>query len=313
MKVTVLSPTQGGPCTWAKNLVYFLNSHTITANHVFDVKGLILSPFFRGTDIIHAAVPVFHSIWGKPIVLTIKGDFFREKRTWKIPYRLAIKNADVITTPSIFLKNKLNLRDAHVIPNAIYAQNYEMTDYSDGSTIDLITVTNFAFKDKSEGVLNILKNIEEIRKSTDKKISYTVVGGGPFLQGVINAARDSKISVQFTGHVSKPGVLLQKSDIFVYDSLHDNFPNVILEAMASGLPVITNNVGAVEEMIDRDSSGFIAADNEEYQKFLFRLISDPALRETTGREARKTAGEKFDWNRIGSQYITIYEDLLSSS
>ena len=55
-----------------------------------------------------------------------------------------------------------------------------------------------------------------------------------------------------------------KNDLFLYYSVHDNFPIAILEAMALGLPVVTNDVGAVREMIRPGENGYITVSEEDY-------------------------------------------------
>lgn len=313
MKVQILSPTQGGPFFWAKNLAKILQSSTIDARHIFSVKDLLLSPGIRDADIIHAAIPLFYSLFKKPIVLTVKGDIFLERAIWKLPYLLAIKNADVITTPSHFLKERLDLKDAFVIPNAVFSQDYRMAVHGNRSAINLITVTNFAFRDKSEGILDIIRILERVQKSTDKKIAFTVVGGGPHLANVMKSARESSIPLRFTGFLPHPQEELEKSDIFLYHSPHDNFPHVFLEAMASGLPVVTNAVGAADEIIDSGNTGFITKCDDDYEEIVTKLTSDPSLRAKQGKNARTRVETCFDWHCVVPEYISIYTNLLSSS
>lgn len=312
-KINVLTPPRlGGPFYWAQNLVKLLNSKGITSQHIYRMNDLFVSPFYQNADIIHAALPMSFRLWKKKYVFTIKGDYSIERRRWRFLNSLAIIKADIVTTPSIFLKKKLQLKDAIVIPNAIFSNEYFPVNHTEKNKLNLVTVTNFVFKDKSNGILNIIKNIEELQKSTEKQINYTVVGGGPYLQNVIKSTQNAKIPVLFTGFIHNPKTVLQQSDIFVYYSIHDNFPNVFLEAMASGLPIVTNCVGAVDEIIETNKSGFIAINEEEYQKNLQTLISDHKLRELIGKNARRRIEEKFDWDSIILQYISIYENLISS-
>ncbi len=312
-RVNVITPPRlGGPFYWAKNLVKLLNDKGITSHHVYEIKDLIAAPFCQDADIVHAALPIGIRFWKKKFVFTVKGDYSVEKLRWRGLNSLAVKNADIVTTPSEYLKKRLDLADAHVIPNAIFSEKYRMVDHKDSSDLNLITVTNFAFRDKSEGVLNIIRLLEGLQKSTDKKITFTIVGGGPYCSHVMKAAQGSRIPLRFTGFISNPRTELEKSDIFLYHSPHDNFPNVFLEAMASGLPVVTNAVGASAEIIDSGKTGFIATDDENYQEIVLKLISDTSLRAEQGKNARTRVETHFDWNCIVPEYIAIYTDLLSS-
>ena len=80
--------------------------------------------------------------------------------------------------------------------------------------------------------------------------------------------------------------------------------------MACGLPVVTNNVGAVTEMIEDKKDGFVANDDDSYSQCLLNLISSPTLRARIGNESRKTIETKFNWKNIVDQYIGIYNQLL---
>lgn len=310
--VNVLTPPRlGGPFYWAQNLVKLLNFNGIQSLHKYNYKDLITSPFYQNADIIHAALPLAFKVWKQKLVFTIKGDYLIEKRRWRYMNALTQKTADAITTPSQFLKERLNISDAIIIPNAIFSNDYLPVVHEEKTKINLVTVTNFSFRDKSEGIIKIIEVLEDIKKTTDMEIIYTVVGGGPYLQKVIKKSQNSQLSIKYTGFIPNPSTVLQQSDIFIYHSIHDNFPNVFLEAMASGLPIITNNVGAVAEIIESNESGFIASERDVYFNTLLELISNHNERRRIGNNARKRAEENYDWNRILPQYISLYNTLIS--
>ena len=311
MKVNILSPVhRGGPYNWASDLVFMLNKKGIKAKWIHNLKNILISLFYQDADVIHTVVPLTYRLWVKPVVLTVKGDYTIEKRKWRLLYPLAIKKADIVTTPSHFLKQRLNLDDAVVIPNAIFPDRFKIVKHFEKEIINLVTVTNFGFRDKAEGVLNIVKILEKVKKSTDNKINYTIIGGGAYLEQIKEKTKEYDTNVKFTGFLNDPKEVLETSDIFVYYSIHDNFPNSILDGMASGLPVITNNVGAVPEIIESERDGYVAEYDEDYQEYFLNLVEDYKLREKIGQNARKTVEEKFDWKKVVNEYISIYENLM---
>lgn len=301
---------KGGPYNWGRDLAIMLNKRNIEAKHRHALKNLLFSPIYQDVDLIHTGLPLSYRLWRKPVVLTIKGDYSIEKRKWRHLYPIAIKKADIVTTPSQFLKQRLNLDDAVVIPNAIFPERFRPAKHSEKNVINLVTITKFYFKDKAEGVLNILNILSEVKKSTDKEINYTIVGGGHYLEQIKEKTRGYNMKVKFTGFLDNPKEVLEASDIFVYYSIHDNFPNAILEAMASGLPVVTNNVGAVHEIIKSGKDGKVAECDNDYQEYLLNLVDDYKLRMKMGQNARKTVEEKFDWNKVIDDYISIYDDII---
>jgi len=220
---------------------------------------LYLSPLFPGAEIVHTTVPFPFKLWQRPMVLTIKGDYTIEQNIWQRFYPKTIAQAHAITVPSHYLKQRLGLEDAQVIPNALFPERFTTVQHGAKEQLNLVSVMSFYFQDKVEGLPKIANIVSKIQNHHSK---YTVIGGGAYLSAVKNQVADTKVDVNFTGFLADVRPHLTNSDIFLYYSHHDNFPNVILEAMASGLPVITNNVGAVSEIIDNGENGYIAENNE---------------------------------------------------
>ena len=88
-------------------------------------------------------------------------------------------------------------------------------------------------------------------------------------------------------------------------------PNVILEAMASGLPIISNSVGAMAEMIESGETGFIIDDLDSWEPIIRSMIKDQRLRKEMGLKARKRIEDKFDWETILPTYLSLYKQLCS--
>jgi len=244
------------------------------------------------------------------MLLTVKGDYRIERPIWRKLYPIAIKKAGRVTVPSIFLRDALGLSQAIVIPNAIDVQKYKPHQQRPGEILELLTVTKFWFQGKAEGVISMARNIKVAMQGSSRPYHLTVLGEGPFLQTVSSQVRRLGIPVTFVGSAS-PQPYYEKSDIFLYNSLHDNMPNAVLEAMASGLPIISNAVGAVPEMLIHGVSGLIANDDDEYADCLRSLVTDESLHHNVGIAARQAATERFSWTVILPQLIAVYDALLS--
>lgn len=228
-----------------------------------------------------------------------------------MPYKKAVEKADIITVPSVFLKEKLNLENAVVIPNAVLAKDFNLVEHKEKDTLKLITVTRFHFLEKAKGVLNLIKIINKVKKKIEQEIKYVVIGGGPYLNTIKKDIKNKNLNfkIDFTNEIKEPKNILEDSDIFLYYSEHDNFPYVLLEAMACGLPLITNKFGAVNEFIENKICGFVAENEKIYIKYLIELLTDWKLRRNIGDNARKSIEEKNNWNSIIEKYIEIYQNL----
>jgi len=310
MRVNILTPPRlGGPFYWARDLANSLNERGVKSKHIYQLRKLLLSPLYESADIVHTTVPFPFKLWKKPTVLTILGDYTIERNMWQRFYPKTIAEAKVITVPSQHLKQKLGLEKAAVIPNVVFPERFKPAQHRARDELNLVTVMNFYFPDKVKGLRNI---IDILNKIQNPRIKYTIIGGGRYLDAIKHQIGGTKVDVSFTGFLPDPKPVLAASDIFLYYSYHDAFPIAILEAMASGLPIITNNVGAVSEIIDNGENGYIAQSDKNYLEHLLNLVADPELRSKVGLKARQTVEQKFDWHNIVDRYIQIYKKLLTS-
>jgi glycosyltransferase involved in cell wall biosynthesis len=310
MKVNLLTPIRkGGPYSWGKDLTYVLNQNGVLAKHVHSLPMLAGSCLYQPANVVHTAVAIPFKLWRTPIVFTIHGDYTVEQNIWQRFCPKTIAQASIITTPSHYLKQRLGLERAIVIPNALFAERFKTVEHREKEVLNLVTVTNFHFLDKARGILDILEILNTASIAT-RRIKYVVIGGGPYLKRIIKHAKGYEVNVQFTGMLQDPKKILENSDIFVYYSHYDSFGLALLEAMACGLPVVTNEYGPANEIIENEADGYIGATNEAYLEYLLNLLRDVELRTKIGENARKAVEAKFDWAKTVDEYIKIYKALL---
>lgn len=107
--------------------------------------------------------------------------------------------------------------------------------------------------------------------------------------------------------------LFQALDIVVHASTRpEPFGRTIVEAMASGRPVVISRAGGAEELFEegRTGLGFRPGNAEDLARALGRLVRDPELRRALGEAGRKHAVESFDRARLGSELARVYAELL---
>jgi glycosyltransferase involved in cell wall biosynthesis len=309
----VLTPVRvGGPYSWGGSLAACVSATgRFSASHFHRPSAVLASPLRQDADLVHTAIPLSVRLWRKPVVLTVHGDYSIENKLWKLMYPAAVRMADAVTVPSRFLKDRLGLDDAQIIPNAIFPERYSRAGGQRDGPLSLVTVTKFYFEDKARGVLDLLRILDRALQSRDREVRLTVVGGGRYLDPVARKAASFRVPVRFTGFLDNPAEVLKQADIFVYYSDHDNFPLTLLEAMATSLPVLTNDVGAAREILG-DGEGMIAGTDEEYAGMLGRLLGDAGLRRAMGQRARRKVEEQFSWHTVAAQYISLYDRLLGN-
>lgn len=141
-----------------------------------------------------------------------------------------------------------------------------------------------------------------------------VVGDGPLRARLEQQARTLGIAqrVCFAGDRADVAQLLQCLDVFVLPSLAEGISNTLLEAMATGLPVIATRAGGNVELVEDGANGalFDLADAQALTRLITGYLAEPALRRRHGARSRQRAVENFSLQAMVDSYRGTYERLL---
>jgi glycosyltransferase involved in cell wall biosynthesis len=121
-------------------------------------------------------------------------------------------------------------------------------------------------------------------------------------------------SVSFRGFENRVADHLDVADTLVHPSLTEGMPNVVLEAMAAGRPVVATRVGGVPELVTDGESGLLVPprDPAALAQALVRLLQEQALATTLGRNAERRARERFSVGAMVEATEAVYRDLLGA-
>ncbi len=144
-------------------------------------------------------------------------------------------------------------------------------------------------------------------------VRFVFAGDGP-LRTSIEAQADRlgvKSHCCFLGFRSDVTDLLNAFDVFVLPSLYEGLPNVVLEAMACGLPVVATAVDGTPEAVRHGVTGFLVPpkDPGALANALIRLLEDENIVRLMGRNGRLRAEEVFSLDGQVRQFIHLYEQL----
>ena len=141
-----------------------------------------------------------------------------------------------------------------------------------------------------------------------------LVGDGPLRVELEREAQGLGIGdqVHFLGDRRDIPAILASLDVTVLPSTSESLSNAILESMASGVPVIANDVGGNTELLAKDRGILLPPnDVEALENALLRIAADLPLRESLGRNARRFAHENFTVDQMRQKYEELYAELLS--
>jgi glycosyltransferase involved in cell wall biosynthesis len=124
-----------------------------------------------------------------------------------------------------------------------------------------------------------------------------------------------KDNIVFTGYFpdKKLPKLYQAADIFAFSTFYENLPFAVLEALSTGLPVVTTRVGGIPEMIEDGKNGFLVEpfNSRELADRILYYLEHPAAASEMALLARKTIENQFDWRLIVKKVLKVYDEALS--
>jgi glycosyltransferase involved in cell wall biosynthesis len=145
--------------------------------------------------------------------------------------------------------------------------------------------------------------------------SITICGSGPERDRLVALAQALGIgsAVVFTGRVENEQMaeLYRSADVMVNPSLADNMPISVLEALASGVPVVSSRVGGVPHLVQHGNTALLVppGDVDAMAKAVIRVLEDPELAD---RLARAGLGEvqQYTWPSVREKLQSVYSDAL---
>jgi len=198
-----------------------------------------------------------------------------------------------------------------VIPNGVDLDSFcpaETARKSDA--LRLLTVGRLSVTKRVQMLIDAV----EILHRDGRKLHLTIVGGGQAEQELreIVSTRDLGEVIEMAGRVRAENMpqLYRDNDVFVSASMQEGMSNAMLEAMASGLPIVTTRCEGVEELIADNGMVVEQANAQSIAEAVETLAGDQERYSRMRTAARKQA-EKFTWRNSANQYIEIYKKVIA--
>jgi glycosyltransferase involved in cell wall biosynthesis len=121
--------------------------------------------------------------------------------------------------------------------------------------------------------------------------------------------------VIFAGPTSDPAPILRAADVFIQPSHYEGFPFSVIEAMASGLPVVATRAGGMVDVLVHEENALLCAPKapDELGQAANRLLGDEGLRKRLGNRAREDAVRLFDKDVVADAYAQVFRRLASAA
>ncbi|MGQ9679865.1 MAG: N-acetyl-alpha-D-glucosaminyl L-malate synthase BshA [Candidatus Bathyarchaeia archaeon] len=275
-------------------------------------------------DLIHVHYAMPHAIsallskivTGTPYIVTLHGsdvNIVGNNPAYRLINAYSIENADSVTSVSKYLvqdaREKLCIKnEITVIPNFVDARTYSPPKEAERSDrFSIIHISNFRPVKRAQDIIEAISLVVKV----DDDVRLILVGDGPERGRAEEMVREKDLNkhIHFTGFRNDIPLLLKQSDAFVLISDSESVPLTLLEAMSTGLPVISTRIGGVPEIVVNNENGILVPPRnpKKIAESILRLKNDEKFRKRLGLEARKTILERYTCEKIVRKYEEIYQ------
>lgn len=276
----------------------------------------------RHYDVIHAFSASYWSFLLAPVPALLAGRLFGKRvivnyrsgeaddhlRRWGWHAIPLLRLAAVIVTPSQYLVDVFAQHDLRAVSVSNFL-DLDLLTYRQREQLRPLMLSNRNFE-KHYNVADVLRAFAEIQR-VRPDAELLVVGDGPLRQDLHDLAGTLQLRhVTFTGPVD-PARMAQyydAADLFLNAPLIDNMPNSVLEAFASGVPVVTSDAGGIPYIVRDGENGLVVprGDPTALARAALRLLEDDALARRLAARAYGEALARYSWASVREQWHAVY-------
>jgi glycosyltransferase involved in cell wall biosynthesis len=207
-------------------------------------------------------------------------------------------------------RNRLNF-----LPNVVDTSHFAPDPTQRPGAVRVLTIGRIAPQKRFDRFLRV---IAAVRQRSPDEVCGVLVGDGPGRSTLEDDARQIGLpstGIEFHGLKADVASFYHDSDVFVLTSDWEGTPNVVLEAMASGLPVVATRVGGVAALIRDGETGFLADAEDETAlvKAVLELVQNREKRLAFGKRAREFVENQYALPKLADELLQLYDRVLRSA
>ncbi len=264
-----------------------------------------------------------------PFIISLRGadvPGYAERFTWIYKILTPLikfiwKKADKVVANSQGLKDlalKTNPQQKiEIIYNGIDTEKFQPLELSKISNDiqEKFIITSGASRITSRKGLKYLLQSVQILSQKYPRVYLEIMGDGDQKSELEKLAQDLKINerVKFFGRIPREKTVqyYQRASVFVLPSFNEGMSNAMLEALATGLPIIATKTGGAEELIMEGKNGFIIKmkNAKDIAQKLEKIIRDNHLQKTM-RENSRSQALSLSWKEVARKYTIIYKNII---
>jgi glycosyltransferase involved in cell wall biosynthesis len=210
------------------------------------------------------------------------------------------------------LKYDLDADRVAYIPHGVESRFFVAREYRSGEKVKLLYAGTWLDQRGIYYIRDALRNLAPRMPG----LTMTFAGGGvppEEIQQFFGTELASRILVRPVVAAENMPELYAEHDVFLFPSLMEGLPLVLLEAMAGGMPVITTDTCGMADVVEHDFNGLLVrpADAGAIEDAVMRLADSGELRQRLGENARATM-KRYTWERAARQMEALYRHVLAA-
>lgn len=257
-------------------------------------------------------VPLVVNAMGADIYAPTRYDLLRPVLD-VVNYRYVLRFADRVVVPSTDMRDRLPhpvRSKCSVIPYFVDHRKFRPAEESGGGPLRILTVARLVERKNLETAIAAVASAND--RGVD--IEYRIGGAGPQRDTLERTVKRESVEdvVTFLGYLPEEEKIAEfrEADVFLLPSHHEAFGIVFLEAMASGCPVVTSNVGGQTDIVT-DSVGY-TCDPEDTRAIADAIGAVASRHDEMGQKARARVEERYTEEVVVDQYRDLYEEVTDS-
>jgi glycosyltransferase involved in cell wall biosynthesis len=230
--------------------------------------------------------------------------------------RRSMKVVSMLVVPSRFLQEVFSSfgMSAKIVPNIIDLSRFHPCEATKSNTVHLVVARNLEPLYDNETALRAFRIV--LNHCQNSRL--TIAGTGPEEKRLRDLTVQLGVEnlVTFTGRLDRDAMadLYRQADIMINPSLADNMPNSVLESMASGIPVVSTNVGGIPFILQDGVTALLVEPGNAIAMAAatLKLIQDPALWHRLSIAGVEEV-ERYTWERVAPVLAEVYRTVINEA
>ncbi len=200
----------------------------------------------------------------------------------------------------------------HFLPNVVDISQFTTAENHQSDTVRVLTIGRMVRPKRLDRFLRVLATVQQ---ASFVRTCGIIVGDGPDRSHLEADAKSLGLgpeAVEFCGLRSDVARFYHDADVFLLTSDWEGTPNTVLEAMASGLPVVATRVGGLSALVRHGENGYLVDPNDEagLAEAVLDLVQNRAKRILFGERSRELVKEEHDLRKLADEFSELYNDVL---